>query len=823
MAAPVKRFSTRNSPPTESTIPIPSIYDTYLYKELSRRSPDPDLGIEDNYETRLKILQSSAGYFLKQDRIRAVERLQLETARLYMQEKQWANAIRIIKPLWQTLSWRRAGWWRLVEEVACALRECARMMGDSDTLIAVEWELLNECRWRFRSTAMFFTASSLTSLLLAFTARTDWQYDFSKCLEGLAPSGTRPKSVVQAENIRSCCESKQNYLHTAFFSRVRARTLTTCQVSVTFAFTSSQGYVGKKMSSHLIISSRAHEFSTPITLKQVKIACEGSLKYLEIQHDPEEMPEASTEDNHVLSYNVLLNQSHAVADESTLSMSDSVPRSRSLVGPCDLTIAPGVTKALSLDIVPRDSGDLEAIGVTLRVEETDFDFEIVAADKDLFRQEEFWFKSFSGLSKKRLRNENSSTIKILPKPPKMRIDFPNLKISYFSDELVMIDVHITNEENMVADVTLKICLLGSFEKFPDLQWSSEAVLSDSIKHIKSEEETNHHRGKPTAVFLGQLALNETRQTSFSLQADSEAVEYTLEIQALYHVVPDPDTPITKTVEVDLVFIRPFEAHYSLSPRFHPNPWPNYFNMDGNDEILESTSKELVVSAGLYQNWSLTARIVPLGTETLVIENVKLLALEEPDDAVCKITHAEGAVQGEVAVVPANVHRRKFDLEVQKHSLEDSQSTILNQQLQIQWRRDSPLASSIVTHVTVPELVIPFGEPRVLALARNEPGKESFIQLEYMIENPSMYILTFSLTMETSDEFAFSGAKTISLQLVPLSRHTVRYRLLPLVQGQWISPQFKVMDVHFNKTLKVHATEGIRSDAKGTFIWVDADD
>lgn len=147
MAVPVEGFSIRDPVPSAST--IPSIYDTYLCKELSSRSPLPEKEPEENYETCLRTLQSSAGYFLKQDRIRAVERLQFETARVYMQEKQWGNALRVMRPLWQTLSWRQAGWWNLVEEVDWALRECARMVGDSDTLIAVEWELLSKCRWQF--------------------------------------------------------------------------------------------------------------------------------------------------------------------------------------------------------------------------------------------------------------------------------------------------------------------------------------------------------------------------------------------------------------------------------------------------------------------------------------------------------------------------------------------------------------------------------------------------------------------------------------------------------------------------------------------------
>lgn len=145
MAAPGKGFSITDSLTSAST--IPSIYDSYLCKELSSRSPLPEIESEGSYETCLRTLQSSAGYFLKQDRIRAVERLQFETARVYMQEEQWSNALRVLRPLWQTLSWRQAGWWHLVEEVDWALRECARMVGDSGTLISVEWELLSKCRY----------------------------------------------------------------------------------------------------------------------------------------------------------------------------------------------------------------------------------------------------------------------------------------------------------------------------------------------------------------------------------------------------------------------------------------------------------------------------------------------------------------------------------------------------------------------------------------------------------------------------------------------------------------------------------------------------
>ena len=130
--------------PSSSASNMPSVYDTYLCREpaddvsmLIRNGPD-------EYTASLRTLQRSADYFAERDRVRAVERLQLEMARLHVQFNQWERAARVLVPLWQTLSWRRAGWWNLLEEVDWLLRKCALYVQDAETLISVEWELCNE-------------------------------------------------------------------------------------------------------------------------------------------------------------------------------------------------------------------------------------------------------------------------------------------------------------------------------------------------------------------------------------------------------------------------------------------------------------------------------------------------------------------------------------------------------------------------------------------------------------------------------------------------------------------------------------------------------
>ncbi len=125
--------------------PTPAVFDTYLCTEpagdvalLIRNGPD-------EYTASMRTLQRSADYFAEKNQGRAVERLQWEMAKVHMQHEQWERATRTLTPLWQTLSWRKSGWWQLLEEVDWALHECATRIRSLETLIAVDWELSSNC------------------------------------------------------------------------------------------------------------------------------------------------------------------------------------------------------------------------------------------------------------------------------------------------------------------------------------------------------------------------------------------------------------------------------------------------------------------------------------------------------------------------------------------------------------------------------------------------------------------------------------------------------------------------------------------------------
>lgn len=595
-------------------------------------------------------------------------------------------------------------------------------------------------------------------------------------------------------------------------------------MAVTYGFATSQRHVGEKLLSQLIVSSRAHKLSTPIILKSINLIFQGSLQRIRIECDSERIPESSKDEGLLQLYNVPLKP--PISSDDPLSLSTSVGQSsRLLNGASNLSFASGVTKVFCFETMPREPGDIEIVNAIMCIEGDDFEFEVESTSSDHLRQDAMWMRRSTGVSKKAV-NHNSLATKILPRPPKIRIHIDNLRKSYFTNELVEFGVKITNNEDAEANVVLQGHLLGQSQDLPSLQWTLHDEIRKGSAHDIKDERLMEYQGKPSTISLGLLYPREVKSAIMSFQAGSEAADYVLKFDVLYHLLTDAETLITNAFETEIVFEKPFEASYTVLPGFHPSPWPNYFSTDEYDDddgSSDTSYKNATIARGLRQNWSLLAKISSVVKEAINIDDVSLQFLECLNDTRCRILQPTNTSQDQGGSTPDNIKRWRFDLELQKSSLDDSRPAKLNFLLEIKWRRQGTQNASSVAHVAVPELVIPFGEPRVLASAHPMQGQSASICLQYTIENPSSYALTFNLSMETSEEFAFSGPKATSVQLVPLSRHTVQYNIFPLMRGTWITPLFRVVDPFFNKTLKVQATEGFRSDSDGLHIWVDAED
>lgn len=131
-----------------------NIYDTYLCPEPHVERPLPGHAGVNHAELMLGHLRPSVEEFSKRHQTRMVEQRTLDMARELMRLESWEEALHILRPLWQTLTWRQNGWWELMEDFGWTLRECAVRAKDSETILRVDWELMNKSKWPGSSLAL---------------------------------------------------------------------------------------------------------------------------------------------------------------------------------------------------------------------------------------------------------------------------------------------------------------------------------------------------------------------------------------------------------------------------------------------------------------------------------------------------------------------------------------------------------------------------------------------------------------------------------------------------------------------------------------------
>ncbi|KAJ5587908.1 uncharacterized protein N7459_003673 [Penicillium hispanicum] len=747
------------------------LYDTYLAPETYVEAPQTGQIGFDHSQLILNTLKAAHEEYSKRQQTRKVESLSLEIAEEYMRIGSWSDAYSVLQPHWSTLSWRRSGWWQLMEKLGWALRESALKMEDSETVLRVDWELLNR----------------------VFPSRSTWHYDIHKSLEDIPSEKPKPSVVLRAEDVMT-------------------------SLTASLAFEKSEGNVGEPLQAQLTISSSAQKSSCPIKLSEIKLVFEGCLRPVKLQSDRNQNADTTTP---CIISSLSLREPSISGDSTVQSPAGSLA---TLLGVADLSIGASQTKVFNLTCIPREAGEAQVASITMLMEEEKFDLAYVITDHNS-RECFWWQKTKTGTSRRRTgKDRDTGKCKVMPKPPKIRISTPNLRETYYTNERVALEVTIHNEEDEAADVSSEIRLFGSPESAAKLEWSDTDDISDAAATgTSSPTESPSHFLKRT---VGVMERSSVRDLSVILANTQDAVKYSLEISAVYHLVSDVQTPIIKTITVELLFIRPFEANYEFLPQIHPQPWPNFFSVSddliGNDPVP--------TPGGLLQRWCLNSKVVSFATEPLLIDKVALKLLNVTGGAVCTL-EPEVLVSPETPhLSPEELRDSNFFLDIQKLTLGDRRPSAVNLALEIAWRRQGSGAISSDTDervtlstLEIPRFVVPMGEPRVLASASASSNLLGLVHLDYTLENPSTHFLTFNLMMEASEQFAFSGPKTTVIQLVPLSRHTVRYNLLAAKRGLWIQPQLVVVDTYFNKTLRVLPTGDMRADKKGISVWVDAED
>ncbi|KAJ5939447.1 hypothetical protein N7466_002581 [Penicillium verhagenii] len=744
------------------------LYDTYLSPQPHLESIKPGQTGFDHSSLILSTLQDALDEFSKRGQIRKVEHLSLEIAQEYMRNGSWSEAYGVLQPLWPNLTWRQSGWWYLMESFGWALRESALKLQECETVLRVDWELLNK----------------------VFPSRSAAHYDIHKSLEGVSIEKPKPSVVLRAEDVIT-------------------------SLTASLVFEKSEGNVGEPLQAQLLITSCAQKSSSPIKLSEVKLGFEGCLRPIKLQSDQNKKPDITT----LSCISQIALREPSIQDDSSLQ--SPTGGLTTLVGVADLTIGPGQTKVFNLTCIPREAGEAQVASIAMLVEEEKFDLTYVITEHST-HESYLWKQTQKGPTRRRIgKDRDVGKCKIMPKPPKIRISTPNLKSTYYTNERVALRISIHNEEDEAADVSAEIRLFGPPDSTTKLKWLDE----DDIPEPEESRASSPTEGASHFIkrAVGAMERASDKDLVVVLADSQEAAKHTLEISAVYHLVSDVQTPILKTITVDLSFIRPFEANYDFLPRVHSQPWPNFFSVD--DDLVGDDAS--ATAGGLLQRWCLNSKLVSFALEPLVIDQMSLKLLTVSGGAICSL-EPETLVSPETPQIAAEELRESnFFLDIQKLTLGDRRPSALNFALEIVWHRASSdpdnEGDTTVTILEVPRFVVPMGEPRVLASSTPSSALSGLIHLEYTIENPSTHFLTFNLIMEASEHFAFSGPKTMVIQLVPLSRHTVRYNLLAAKRGLWIQPQLVIVDTYFNKTLRVLPTGEMRPDKKGPLVWVDAED
>ena len=588
-----------------------------------------------------------------------------------------------------------------------------------------------------------------------------------------------------------------------------------------FVFKYEQGKAGQMCPAQLSLVSNAFSDAAPITLGSLNILVEGGLREIHLGHEKphnQSLPDTMIDLTKVALKEVEVSRDNTITDDSDNAslQEDTITV---LEGFQDLTLLPGQTRVFEFDIPLREPGDARITSVQLSLDCETYSLKY-NINPDRATSPRHWFVSPS--SKRKVIRPAPQSIRILPRPPKMDIKARRILEQYYTNEGIELSLDIVNNEDSDATAKMDVTLQGNGA--PPFEVEIVGVLAQSSL---SGNDDRTLRG----IYMGTISAGETAAVLVKLNPLDGPAVIDLGIRVSYNLVSDPSTPIIQDTLYRLDVLSPFEANYDLLPRIY-SEWPSLFNAEN---IQNPSDEDAVVprSRGLAQRWALITRYASFTQEDVLISDLEVKVIATQGNVTCTASKAESFPADGRPLSPKTIEEAHFDLVSQKSSLDDRSPATADLGFSIKWRRvDAPDTISNTTTLPLPRFFVTVSEPRVLATVSYSASPSSsaptgspsqLIFLDITIENPSSHFLTFGLIMEPSEEFAFSGAKTTTLNVLPIARRSVSYRLLPLVKGTWIRPTLTVRDKYFQKILKIIPTEGMKSDKEGVLLWVPPED
>ncbi|KAG5984271.1 hypothetical protein E4U55_005429 [Claviceps digitariae] len=781
----------REAPDNPSAKSSARSYDTYMCPPPHEEYPlDPAQGGVNHAQTIIDCLITSRSQFQARKQLRIAAELSLECAKEMASLGSWEEVASVLRPVWDDMSFRSDNWLDIAEDLCWLMRKAAKECGRANLVVAVYWELMNK----------------------RFPKRQHWSYNLSHSLDGMTLDA-RPLVELSDDDA-------------------------TPLISSSFVFRTKESKAGDFCKSQLALTSNAMPGSRPISLSSVRVEFTDGLKPLMIDHTSSEAEEEASRKTHV---------AEVVLEEASTEIDSGDVPSR-LTGVCNLTLAAGQTRVLEMAIPLREPGEAEVSSVTIHYETKAFDLRYTRAYKDTDPVTGWYVR---GDDKPRVLRAHARTLHIDPRPPKLQMTLLDPSTQFYTDETVQVDVELRNDEDEAARVKINTQLIGEAAPSFTLQFGQDE-LSEAASSAMEEEDEGTQTMSVTAT-VGAVTSGASTKIRLKICPTSKPSTLDLHLRATYHLESDPATTILQVLPLQLTIVAPFEANYDLVPRLHPDPWPSLFDCDGilipsaeGDDDGDETA--VTRPKGLAQQWCLMCRYASFAAENLVVMGMETQVVSCTGAARCHVlTRPEEvttAAGNGITVTPRTMHEAQFELVAQKQSLDDRYPVTLDLAFIIKWKRQRkyPAAAAGAEEEEQAEIaaeadddgvnttVMPVGqflvlgsEPRVLATATMQPSSPaaspSLLHLDITIENPSNHFLTFGLTMDPSDAFGFSGPKQTTVHLLPVSRRSIRYRLLPFVTGDYIRPGIEVRDKYFQKVLRIIPTEDMKFDKDGLLVWI----
>ncbi|KAI0407169.1 Gryzun, putative trafficking through golgi-domain-containing protein [Xylaria palmicola] len=744
-------------------------YDTYMCPEPHEEYPLEGPGTN-HAQLIFDHLTHARTEFQKRRQKRASVELALDSCRELENMGKWQQLLEVLAPLWRDMSFRSEGWWDITEAVSWILRNAAFQAGQKELIVAIDWELMNS----------------------GFSRRPGWHYDLSKSLDGI---GVEQPVIIHLDD-----------QHLTSF------------ICADFVFKHEEGKAGQTCHAQLSLVSSAFPDATPTTLTSLNIYFEGGLRKIHLENEKHHNQDQANSSLTITK--VSLNEVEVDENDTTDETSDgSLELSSTILeGTQDLALFPGQTRVFEFDIPLREPGEAKATLVQLAIDSERFSLTYDMRPGRTASSSQ-WHSMSS--SKRMLVRPDPRSIKILPRPPKMEIKTLRMLDQYYTDEAIQLDLDIVNEEESDAITRIDVNIRGSGAPSYQVQ-----VVDGAKRSSPSGSEDRLLRGIP----MNTISASGSGKALITLDPIDRPTLIELSIKITYNLVLDPSTPIIQEESYRLNIVSPFEASYDLLPRLH-SEWPSLFDTENITQDPPDGDTIVSQSRGLAQRWALVTRYASFAYEEVMVSDLEVKVLGTQGSVTCTASKSETLPADGQILSPKTIEETQFELVSHKLSLDDRSPATADLAFIIHWRRmSSPDTVANVTTLLLPRFYVTVSEPRALATASysSSPPPPStsptawpshLLFLDITIENPSSHFLTFGLTMEPSDEFAFSGAKTTTLNVLPIARRSITYRLLPLVRGTWIRPTLVVRDKYFQKVLKIIPTEGIKSDKDGILLWV----